>query len=356
MKGYFWTSTQDGDIQARHRSVEYNSVNVPFGIWGKVIGISVRCVKDTLDAINQPPEVPSEPNPADNSTNQNINIQLSWTCSDPDSDPLTYDVYFSTLDPPAQVVSGLSTTTYDPGSLILGTIYYWKIIAHDDHNNHTAGPVWSFSTLSAGLPVVTTAAVSNISPTAAVSGGNVVNDGGGTITARGVCWSTSTNPTVSDDHTLDGTGTGSFTSSLTGLSASTLYYVRAYATNIAGTAYGDEVSFTTLFNCGTTLSVNHVSGLVAPVSKSVSYGTVNNIPGELTKCWITSNLGADYQATAVNEATEPPAGWYWQFNRKQGYKHDGTNRTPNTTWIANIDESGPWQLSTDPCRIELGSN
>jgi hypothetical protein len=105
--------------------------------------------------------------------------------------------------------------------------------------------------------------------------------------------------------------------------------------------------------CGLSKLVNHVAGSVAPVNKTVIYGTVNNIPGEPTKCWITSNLGADHQATAVNDATEASAGWYWQFNRKQGYKHDGSNRTPNTPW-SYINENLDWQTTNDPCTNELG--
>ena len=95
-------------------------------------------------------------------------------------------------------------------------------------------------------PTVTTTAISEIDKTTATGGGNVTADGGGNVTARGICWSTSHNPTVSGSHTTDGTGTGSFTSAMTGLTANTTYYVRAYATNSAGTAYGEEVSFTTL--------------------------------------------------------------------------------------------------------------
>ena len=95
-------------------------------------------------------------------------------------------------------------------------------------------------------PTVTTTAISDIDKTTATGGGNVTADGGATVTARGICWSTSHNPTVSGSHTTDGTGTGSFTSAMTGLTANTTYYVRAYATNSAGTAYGEEVSFTTL--------------------------------------------------------------------------------------------------------------
>jgi hypothetical protein len=98
----------------------------------------------------------------------------------------------------------------------------------------------------ATVATVTTTAISDIDKTTATGGGNVTADGGATVTARGICWSTSQNPTISGSHTTDGTGTGSFTSSMTGLTANTTYYVRAYATNSAGTAYGEEMSFTTL--------------------------------------------------------------------------------------------------------------
>ena len=97
-----------------------------------------------------------------------------------------------------------------------------------------------------------------------------------------------------------------------------------------------------------------MAGDVAPVTKTVTYGTVTNIPGEETKCWITRNLGASQQATAVDDATEASAGWYWQFNLKQGYKHDGTTRTPNTTWITSITGTSDWQSENDPCALELG--
>jgi hypothetical protein len=106
--------------------------------------------------------------------------------------------------------------------------------------------------------------------------------------------------------------------------------------------------------CGS-LTINHVAGTVAPVTKTVTYGTVANIPGTPSKCWITSNLGASNQATAVDDDTEPSAGWYWQFNRKQGFKHDGTTRTPNTTWIFSINESSNWTAAKDPCTLQLGA-
>jgi hypothetical protein len=165
----------------------------------------------------------------------------------------------------------------------------------------------------------------------------------------------SPNPTVTDSHTNDGSGIGSFMSNLIGLSSKTTYYVRAYATNSVGTVYGNQVSFITL--CPNTLSVTHTAGNVAPVTKTISYGIVEtnlNLSGE-NKCWITQNLGSDNQAVSAIDTTEAAAGWYWQFNRKQGYKHNGSTRTPNTTWIGYIDEASDWTAANDPCTILLGT-
>ena len=96
------------------------------------------------------------------------------------------------------------------------------------------------------LATVTTASVTAITALTATSGGTVTSDGGLAVIARGVCWSISTNPTIAGDKTVNGTGTGTFTSYLHGLLSGTTYYVRAYATNGAGTAYGNNVLFTTL--------------------------------------------------------------------------------------------------------------
>lgn len=95
------------------------------------------------------------------------------------------------------------------------------------------------------LPSLTTDSITNITSVSATSGGDVIYNGGTNVIARGVCWSTSSNPTLSDFHTTDSSGNGHFTSSLTNLEPATTYYVRAYATNSVGTNYGMEVSFTT---------------------------------------------------------------------------------------------------------------
>jgi hypothetical protein len=96
---------------------------------------------------------------------------------------------------------------------------------------------------SASSPTVTTTTASGVTSTAASSGGNVTSDGGDSVTSRGVCYATSSNPTT--PCTSDGTGTGTFSSSLTGLSASTTYHYRAFATNSVGTSYGSDLTFTT---------------------------------------------------------------------------------------------------------------
>ena len=95
------------------------------------------------------------------------------------------------------------------------------------------------------VPVLTTATVSAITQITVQSGGNITSDGGAAVTVRGVCWSTSATPTIANSKTSDGTGIGSFASSISGLSGNTPYYVRAYATNSAGTGYGNAILFTT---------------------------------------------------------------------------------------------------------------
>jgi hypothetical protein len=95
-------------------------------------------------------------------------------------------------------------------------------------------------------PTVETMAPSSVTTTTALCGGDVTADGGAEVTARGVCWNTTGDPVVGDDHTVDGAGTGSFATTIRGLRPNTTYAVRAYATNAEDTAYGDELSFTTL--------------------------------------------------------------------------------------------------------------
>jgi starch-binding outer membrane protein SusE/F len=157
------------------------------------------------------------------------------------------------------------------GGLAFATKYYARGYAINEHGTFLGDEV-SFTTLPVKATLTTTA-VTVITGNSAKSGGNITVAGGSTVTARGVCWATTHNPTVAGSKTVDGSGTGTFTSNLTGLAGNTLYYVRAYATSAAGTAYGTEVSFTTLvdFPVVTTTAVTSITKTTAVSGGNVTY-------------------------------------------------------------------------------------
>ena len=147
------------------------------------------------------------------------------------------------------------------------------------------------------VPVLTTSEVLSITLTGATSGGNITNEGGSDVTARGVCWSTDENPTIALVKTNDGRGTGSFSSTLSGLTTNTKYYVRAYATNKAGTGYGNEISFITQ-------SRNNIS-----FNPDLTYSSLLDIEGNEYKTiqignqtWMAENL----RTTKYNDGSSIP--------------------------------------------------
>jgi serine protease len=106
----------------------------------------------TTEGDNNPPNQPSNPSPANGSVDQSINTNLSWTCSDPDGDSLTYDIYFGTSSNPPAVYYGKTSANYDPGTLDYDETYYWKIVARDGNGASTEGQVWHFSTEADNYP------------------------------------------------------------------------------------------------------------------------------------------------------------------------------------------------------------
>jgi hypothetical protein len=142
----------------------------------------------------------------------------------------------------------------------------------------------------------------------------------------------------------------------TGLLPSQGYTIYVWAYNACGNSPSLSLSSATLAPPCVNFTVNHIAGAVAPVSKTVTYGTVTTSLSGASKCWITQNLGSTTQAVSATDNTEGSGGWYWQFNRKQGYRSDAGVRTPNTSWIATINESGNWSAANDPCTIELGGS
>ena len=138
------------------------------------------------------------------------------------------------------------------------------------------------------LPTLTTDSVTNVTTTTASAFGNVISDGGSALVFYGVCWDTVANPTTLKSHTFDGMGVGQFTSSLSGLAMGTQYHVRAYATNSAGTNYGNDVTFTTpTYPTVITAAMSNIS-----ITTATSGGNVTSDGGAPViargVCWSTS--------------------------------------------------------------------
>ena len=189
--------------------------------------------------------------------------------------------------------------------LTQGTTYYLKAYGINSIGTGYSDQT-TFTTLALA-PVLTTTNLSAITATTAAGGGNVTNDGGSAVTARGVCWSTNQNPTISDGKTSDGSGTGIFTSSITGLTPGATYYIRAYATNSIGTSYGNQVTSTALAT-GATLTTTTASAITA--SETTSGGNITNDGGAPVTargvCWsisqnpsITDNKTTDGSGTGT---------------------------------------------------------
>jgi len=169
-----------------------------------------------------------------------------------------------------QGVAGTNGTngTFPPGT-VAGEMNYWNgtawvTVAPGSNNQNLTFcfgvPTWGPCPTS--IPTVTTTQVWAITQTSASSGGAVTSNGGGALSAWGVCWSTSANPTLANSFSQNTVSSGSFSSSLNGLTANTMYYVRAYATNSVGTAYGNEVSFSTSNSNPNNLNVIYITDTV----------------------------------------------------------------------------------------------
>ncbi len=182
-------------------------------------------------------------------------------------------------------------------NLAPNTTYYMRAFATNEVGTGYGSEIKVTTFSGTAIPTVTTIPISEITSTTAKSGGIVTGDCGSVVTARGVVWSTSPNPTISlTTKTSNGSGIGSFTSSLTGLTPNTTYYVKAYATNSSGTGYGDEVTFKTSQNCSPNPVLSGLKGIckgnITLLSSNVSGGiwsssnpsiaTINSMTGSVT--------------------------------------------------------------------------
>jgi len=188
--------------------------------------------------------------------------------------------------------SGTGIFVSSIAGLTANTLYYVRSYATNSAGTAYGNEV-TFTTLTNPvLPTLTTTAATNITQTTATSGGNITSDGGAPVTERGVCWTTVQNPTINNAHTSDGAGTGIFVSPISGLNAGYQYYARAYATNSAGTAYGNEVMFTTLpLNpVPPSLTTNGVINITQSTATSGGNVTLDGGAPVTTRgvCWSTS--------------------------------------------------------------------
>lgn len=146
---YIWGSTSLSPADRHGLYLYSGDAEIGLGTHRYWYGLSVRCLK--TEAPNLPPDAPSHPIPDSGGTNVWTSPTLRWSCSDPEGDPLTYDVYFGTDNPPATLVaSDHADTNLVRTGLASGTPYYWRVVARDNHANSTASPVWSFTTQTGG--------------------------------------------------------------------------------------------------------------------------------------------------------------------------------------------------------------
>ena len=271
-----------------------NILIYPFILIGALLMLTNSCKKDDNDPPVQIPVL---------TTSAVLNItQTTASCggnitSDGGAAIIARGVCWSTSQTPTIADNkttdgtGIGTFTSSITGLTASTTYYARAYATNSAGTSYGNQI-SFTT-SAVIPTVTTTAVNAIAQTTVAGGGNVTSNGGATVTARGVCWNTTETPTIADSKTTDGTGTGTFTSSITGLTASTTYYVRAYATNSAGTGYGSAMSFRTLDGTVTDIDGN--------AYHTVTIGT---------QLWMAENLKTTHYAngTAI-QLVESSTAW-----------------------------------------------
>ncbi len=241
-------------------------------------------------------------------------------------------------------------------NLQIATRYYFRAYAKTEIGT-TYGDVLFLDT-QAELPSVLTLGVTDVKSSQAIVTGNVTSTGGVPSLVRGFCWSTAQNPTVNDSHTSDIGGDGSFTSSITGLSASTIYYVRAYATNSTGTVYGVELTFTTQppFYCG----IDTVTDYDGNVYSTIEIGQ---------QCWLKENLRTTHYADGAiipvgTEVSETTAYRYYPYDNSAnvpiyGYlynwtavMHGAASSSANPSGVQGICPDG-WHVPSEAELMQL---
>ncbi len=239
--GHWWSSSEDGTNYALNCYLQGGSTILFSSSYKSQEGYSVRCIKNAVPIVTTS-EVTE--------ITQTSVISGGNVLADGGINLPRRGVYWGKNPNPTGnenvTFSGEGTGEFSCSIIGLegGTLYYLRAFAIT-YLGIAYGNEISFTTNPASLPLLTTTAITGISRSSAKSGGEITSNSGASVTTCGICWNTSENPTILNGKTINSTKIGSFSSSLNGLTAGTKYYVRAYAKNSVGTAYGNEISFTT---------------------------------------------------------------------------------------------------------------
>lgn len=307
----WWTATNYDNSYAWHQFL-YNDRSNIYGennVWG--LGLSVRCVLDQIDDF---PVLTTTPISSVTGTTAVSGGKITYEGR---SKVVARGVCWSTSEHPSIndsiTVDGSGSGSFvsSISGLLPGTIYYFR--AYATNNIGTSYGNEFRDTTDIIVPSLATKITSNTSTTA-ITHGTIINGGGAAITARGICWSLARNPTVLDFKTTEYTTSVSFTGNLTGLTPNTTYYLRAFATNIAGTGYGNEIVLKTY--TGT------VSDIDGNIYNTVTIGT---------QIWLAENL----KTTRFNDGT--------QISLIESNEAWASLTIPGYCWRSN-DISNKWAL------------
>lgn len=222
--------------------------------------------------------------------------------------------------------SGTGAFTCNLTGLSDATTYYVR--AYAINGKGTAyGEQRIFTTLTYSLPTLTTVEITNISYTSATCGGNITSDGGRTITSRGICYSTKSNPTIADSKLTSGRGMGTFTCNITGLTDGMTYYVRAYATNSIGTAYGEQQEFTTPY----------IPYFSVSASKKVAFSRGNLQYQASTGIWRFAEKQYDCVQYGNDSISDSYSGWIDLFNWGTGDDPTNLMKEANSIYYYFVD-------------------
>ena len=244
--------------------------------------VSVQCAKEEDSKGNSTTTVvPLAPS---NLTGTIVNNQVILTWTDNSTNETGFKIERMTGTGSWSVKGSIATDilTYTDTGVAEGATYTYRVYSFNAAGNSSGYSNSNQITIpnAVTLPVVTTTTVTAIEITTAASGGSVSSDGGASVTARGVVWSTNATPTIAlSTKTTDGSGTGGYSSAITGLTSNTTYHIRAYATNSSGTAYGNERTFKTI-NAATLPIISYTTTVTAiEITTAASGGSVDSDGG-----------------------------------------------------------------------------